>query len=351
MRTDEIFEDTCAAARRHHPQLKPFLTDGESMRRAAASMSHDALPPGRTIVDPHTEDRDLRLMASGSAVNVLQAPGRVPETVRDLKPPGAFHTNTFALGQARRTAILTTASSTVLRISPRGFRKISMDTPMIAVALLRWAAMDLVDGIREHRSGSNAWAIRYGWRGSPEHVFETASAGRQPVELDPGTRDAAAEGLRSVRCFQSVSLHPLANGLGTHVHLVTVPEGEPIVAHGELDGHVYLLLEGEAEMFGASGYSLARFRGGGGAQEVIIGEVSFLAQGGRVGTVTATTDCLLLQIPRDAVLWMLRHHPVLAVTLHKALLRTLCWRMLEADDEREQLVAALAGTVVPPPRR
>lgn len=352
MTTEELFREACAAVRKHHPVLKPFLLVAEDQRRAARYMSHVTLPPGRAVVGPGEEDRDLRILVSGSAVSVAHVLGAPPETLRDIRAPATFHINPFALGQARRTTVLSTSSVTVLRIDPRSFRRLQSDVPTIAVALLRWAAMDLVDWIREHHMGTDAWSRRYGRRGSDQHVFDRVSAVREVIEPGISTRDLAVEGLRRVRCFQGQSLHPLADGLGTHVHLVTVPEGEPIVAHGELDGHVYLLLEGEAAMFGAAGHELARFRSEGGAQEVVIGEIAFLAQGERVGTVTALTDCLLLQIPRKAVVWMLTQHPALAVRLHKALLRTLCWRMIEADDERQELISALAGTAVPaPPRR
>lgn len=161
------------------------------------------------------------------------------------------------------------------------------------------------------------------------------------MPVDPDVQNGAIEALRQVSFLEGVSLLPFAVALGDQVHLSVVPPGGAVISHDERGGALFVLLEGRARVVGRTGRVLGTFRAGGPVQEAIIGEVSFLTQLGRDGTVTADTDCVLLEIPRAAIPWLITKHPELAVRLHLALLRTLCWRMIEADAERERLAGRL----------
>ena len=337
----DAFLEACEAVRRHHGGLKPFLSNATALRAASSHVRKARIMPGKVVVGPNTDGRDLVFLASGVAVVTVRVGDEKPQSVRTVRGPVSIGAGTFALGTSRSATVLATTACTAVHMTPKEFRTVATASPTVAVGLLRWAALDLVDWLRESRSGMDMWSRLHGQKAHKERVFFSQRPGRETIEVDPGVRDAAVDGLVKMRCFQGASLHPLAQDLGEEVHLVVVPKGKPIVAHDERDGALYLLLEGSAAVRGASGRHLAEFKAGGGAQEVIIGEVAFLAQGGRDGTVTALEDCVLLQIPRSAILWMLKTHPELAVKLHHALLRTFCWRLIEADEERQRLAEAI----------
>lgn len=226
-------------------------------------------------------------------------------------------------------------------MSAEAFERIGSDAPGVAVALLHQAAMDQVDWLRETRSGADAWSRRHRVRGHTERAFEPAPLVREHLAIDPGVQADAIDALRGVSFLEGVSLAPFARALGEHVHLAVVPAGGAVVGHDERGGSLFLLLDGRARVTGRTGRVLGEFRSGGSAQEVLIGEVAFMTQLGRDGTVTADTDCVLLEVPRAAVPWMVAQHAELAVRLHLALLRTLCWRLLEADEERRRTAGTL----------
>ncbi|MEZ4317640.1 MAG: cyclic nucleotide-binding domain-containing protein [Myxococcota bacterium] len=331
------FTRACEAARKHHAGLKPFFVPGDVLRNAGSRLTVDSVPMAHRIVSPEDDDADLRFLFEGAAVVTLPVSGSRPESVRNLAAPVSLGASTFALGEPRSASVVAMRPSQVLRLSPQGLKDIARDSPTVATGLLRWAALDVIDWLRESRLGNDAWSLRNQVGGDAERAFEYEESRRDALEIDAGTQAAVIDSLAEVRALEGVSLMPLAEALGTHVHLALVKAGEPVLAHNERDGALYLLLDGSASVKGRSGQTLARFRAGGDAHEVLLGEVAFLAQGGRDGTVTADTDCVLLVLPRTSVTWMLVKHGALAVALHHALLRTLCWRMREIDANRQQL--------------
>ncbi|MCA9488849.1 MAG: cyclic nucleotide-binding domain-containing protein [Myxococcales bacterium] len=335
----ELLTQAAEEARRHHAGLKPFLQPGEPLRRAGRHVSEESTSPARPIVGPTSTDRDLRFLVSGKAVVTRAYGEEKPQSVRNLAAPTSFGASTFALGIDRSASVVAMTPCTTLRLSPRGLKELARDSPTIAVGLLRWASLDLVDWLRASRMGTDVWSARNAPRGDTERAFRATEPGRTPLEIDGSSHGAVMDALAELPFLDGASMLPLADALGHHVHLAMVPRGEAAVAHEERDGSLYVLLDGEAEVIGRTGTLLGRFRSGGPAHEVLIGEVAFLAQGGRNGTVTARTDCLLLEIPRTSVGWMTTRHGALAVALHMALLRTLCWRLRETDETRDAWVS------------
>lgn len=339
----ETFAEVCATARRTYSGLKAFFASEVACAAAAKHLVEEPVATGGLIVGPATQDRDLRFVARGAAIVTVTVGDAKPESVRTVEAPVSLGAAPFALGTARGASVVAWKPCSVLRLSPAAFRTIGQEAPSVAVGLLHWAAMDLVDWLRDTRSGTDTWSRRHDVRGHEERVFEPEEPGRERLQVDADVQAAAVDALQQVTCMKGVSLLPFAQVLGQEVHLHVVERGGALVSHDERDGSLYLLLEGTARVMGRSGRPLATFRAGGPVQEAFLGEVSFFTQLGRDGTVTAETDCLLLEIPRRAIPWMITKHPELAVRLHLALLKVLCWRLIEADEERERLAGGLGS--------
>lgn len=337
MSTD-LVQDTAEAARRHHAGLKPFLMRGDTLRRAARHLRTQRVGAAQTLAGPDDDDHDLCFLAEGGVVVTQQIGDEKPESIRTLAPPVSFGSVAFALQQRRTARVVAMRPTTVLRMSPKALASIARDSPTVAVGLLRWACLDVIDWLRSSRLGNDAWSKRHAVRADATRTFASDAHGREGLFVDGGTQDAVMEILAEVPFLDGASLLPLAAALGDQVHLAVVSKDDPIVAHQDRDGSLFLLLEGRASVVGRNGDVLAAFRAGGAAHEALLGEVAFLAQGGRSGTVVAETECVLLEIPRTSVGWMLTKHGALAVALHKALLCTLCWRMGELDQRREDIV-------------
>jgi CRP-like cAMP-binding protein len=336
MATDPFLE-AVQAVRRHHAGLKPFLLPGETLKRAARNLRRQDAPMASTVAGPDDQDHDLCFLTAGSAVVTQEVDGERPESIRTLAPPTSFGTVGFALRTRRTARVVAMRPSTVFRASPAAFDRIARDSPTVAVGLLRWACLDVVDWLRSSRGGSDTWSRRHAVRADSDRRFTSEPHGREGIPVDGGTQDAVYEILADLPALPGARLRPLAEVLGDKVHLVTVDAGDAILAHRDRDGSLYLLLEGRAAVTSSDGQVLARFRAGGGPEDVLIGEIAFLAQGERSGTVVAETSSVLLEIPRASVGWMLTKHGDLAVALHLALLKTLCRRMTEVDARRTDI--------------
>ncbi|MCB9674467.1 MAG: cyclic nucleotide-binding domain-containing protein [Alphaproteobacteria bacterium] len=331
-----LFEEACEIAKRHHGGLKPFFRAEGPRRTAGSRLVAETVAPAGRIVGPDTADHDLRFLVTGAAVVTQAVGGGKPQSVRNVNAPVSLGASAFALGSGRTASVVAMRPCQVLRLSRAGLKDIARDSPTIAVGLLRWAALDVIDWLRESRQGNDAWSLRQNLPPDQERAFESVRPKRTMLDIDAQTQAAVMDSLAELKGLEGASLLPLAEALGTHVHLALVKSGEPVLSHDERDGALYLLLDGQASVRGRTGRVLGRFRGGGEAHEVLLGEVAWLAQGGRDGTVTADTDCILLVVPREATEWMLVKHGPLAVAMHLAVLQTLCRRIHEVDQLREE---------------
>ena len=106
---------------------------------------------------------------------------------------------------------------------------------------------------------------------------------------------------------------------------VTLSAKQVLVREGEDSQSMYLLQDGEllvTKMNGNEETVLGVIRAG-----ELVGELSFLDQKPRSATVTAITDCKLIQIPRKTIEEVLGSQPPWI----SAFIKTLAGRIREAD--------------------
>ena len=340
MNPADLFLDAVDQAKARHPQLRLWLASARANSKAAQHLRIEEWDRGAAIAHPGTEEHTLRFLVRGQAVVGARDDEGRTTPVRTLDSPCTFGGAGFALGRSRTAGLVALTPATTLALSRKDFRALGQSNPTLAVALLRWVALDMIGWLRESRAGKDSLGLQRSAE-NPERNFQATASAREPVPPDSEAWDLGVGTMEWLRCFQGATPAPLVEALGASCHLLSVRQGGHILAHGETDHALYVLLDGEASVYGASGRVLARFVAGGASHEVLMGEVGFLDQSPRDGTVTADLDCLVLQLPARGVGWVLAHHPDLAVRIHLALVRTFCWRLIEADAERQRLLATL----------
>jgi CRP-like cAMP-binding protein len=167
---------------------------------------------------------------------------------------------------------------------------------------------------------------------------------RRKALPDGVAREAASARLVKLRGFPAGTFEPLLPAIGEHIQIVQVAEGDAVFSHKDPERSLLLILSGSASARTIKGRVLGRFTAGASAfEESMLGELGFLADVPRDGTVFADSTATFLEISTDALPWLAQAHPDITFKLHVALLRTVCGRILEADGERKLKLAINAG--------
>lgn len=117
------------------------------------------------------------------------------------------------------------------------------------------------------------------------------------------------EMLARVPLFASLSarhLRRLAELTEEHRYM----EGAPVVREGDVGDTFYVILAGEAKVVPRSGRVVHRLYPGD-----FFGEISLLDGGPRTASVVAETELLMLALPRNALLRVIRDEPAVGVQL------------------------------------
>ncbi len=127
------------------------------------------------------------------------------------------------------------------------------------------------------------------------------------------------------------------------------PEGSIILQEKDSGDSMYVMCEGEVEITKSLTMTLAqdlprekrmiRLR----AQDgVIFGEMALLENDTRTATVTAMTDCRLLELNRDVFLGFIREHSVTGVKILLRLSQLLSGYLRKTNQDVVKLTTALA---------
>ncbi len=333
--TDEV--------KRRDPGLGGWFKDRAALLAVAELLEWQDFEPGATLVTQGDRDREAWLVTDGAVEFIRRETADHTATIREAKAPSAFGAFGFAIGTPRSATVRATTATTAARLTRQRLAEISDKRPDVAIGLVRWLALDIIGWLQRTRSGTDTWS-RVNATESKERRFAKSFPARRPLVADSTEFNDALLKIGQVRCFQPATLNPLTTGLGEHLGLVEVSAGDAIVSDGDDDPPVLILLNGDASVLSDGGRVLGRFTGGAASSEdVVIGELGFLAGTSRDGTVTATSTCTLLEVPISAMPWLASEHPTIAFQLHVALLRTVCGRLEEADDERKRTLAIRAG--------
>ena len=186
------------------------------------------------------------------------------------------------------------------------------------------------------------WSKHHGMAGT-DRTFKQLPPGRHPLETGEA-RTRALDQIKALTCFQGGNAASLIGGLGSYVNVVAVDAGAGIVSDGDVDRSLLVMLEGTASVRNDDDEVIAQFDAEASIPaDKLIGELGFLTDTGRDGTVIADTDCVLLEIPASAAFWIAQNDPDLAFRIHVAVLQTVCWRLHEQDVDRERTAAILGG--------
>jgi len=127
------------------------------------------------------------------------------------------------------------------------------------------------------------------------------------------------------------------------------PAGSVIIREGEPGDSMYIMASGEVEITKRLTLELdedtpkervmIRLRAEDG---VYFGEMSLLEQDTRSATVTALTDCQLLELNHQDFLELIRHHPIMGVKLLLHLAQLLSRHLRKTNQDVVKLTTALA---------
>lgn len=345
MFTDPILDawmtavDTATARR---PELAPWFEDRDTLVAVTDLLIGYAYAPGDAITEKGTFERSALVLARGRASVLRTRVDGEEETIREVVAPTTLGAVGFAIGRPRSATVRAAVPSIGLELTRGRLFQIAERSPFVAIGLLRWMALDLVDWLQQTRGRRDAWSLERGMAGV-DRTFAHLHPARRPVPPGAHHQDAA-ERVKALACFGGGSAAGLTAGLGEHVHAVEVDAGGGIVSDGDVDRSLLVLLEGRASVRNADGQAIAEFTAASShSADVLIGELSFLTDTGRDGTVIADTDCTLLEIRPGAAPWITRTEPALSVRLHCAVLATVCSRIGEQDVDRDRTAAILDG--------
>lgn len=164
------------------------------------------------------------------------------------------------------------------------------------------------------------------------------------IEIEP---PATLSGLPSIPLFSTLTAEELKEILSTAMEVRSFAPGEALVREGEPGESMFALAEGEAGVF--RGWKTDVERRVATAQSgEILGEVALLTRGPRLATVVADTECVALEIRRDAMAKVVRRFPHVGVALNQfhrerllanALRATPLLRALSEPDRRALALA------------
>ncbi len=127
------------------------------------------------------------------------------------------------------------------------------------------------------------------------------------------------------------------------------PAGSEIIREGEPGDSMYIMVSGEVEITKQLTLVLdkdtpkervmIRLKADDG---VYFGEMSLLEQDTRTATVTALTDCQLLELNYQDFLELIRHHPIMGVKLLLHLAQLLSRHLRKTNQDVVKLTTALA---------
>ena len=106
------------------------------------------------------------------------------------------------------------------------------------------------------------------------------------------------------------------------VTMVPFDAGHVIIREGDVAKEVFEMVQGNASVT-VNGVQISTIREG-----QIFGELSFFTDSNRFATVTALQDCLVQVMDKDVFMSLMHSRPQMVDTL----VRTLCHRLLEADE-------------------
>jgi len=132
---------------------------------------------------------------------------------------------------------------------------------------------------------------------------------------------------------------------------IQIPRGKVILREGEIGETMYILEEGTVEVsktlvlkWGAEEHRdrdkiLTKLSA---EDHPIFGEVALFEQNKRTATVTARTDCQLLEISKSAFLQLAEEYPSLGYKITRNIAQLLCSRLRKADEDTIKLTTALS---------
>jgi len=133
-------------------------------------------------------------------------------------------------------------------------------------------------------------------------------------------------------------------------------KGDVIMQEDEAGDTMYIIVGGEVEVsksltmkFGEDDFRqkekvLTRF---GPEDHAVFGEMAIIGQYNRSASITARTDCLLLQITRDDFLRLIEADPAMGVKILMKISESLITRLREASQNVIRLTTALSIALSP----
>ncbi|MBL8921716.1 MAG: cyclic nucleotide-binding domain-containing protein [Myxococcaceae bacterium] len=133
------------------------------------------------------------------------------------------------------------------------------------------------------------------------------------IEVEP---PETLSGLPSIPLFSTLTAEELKEILSTAMEVRSFAAGEALVREGAPGDSMFALAEGDAGVFRGWKTEVERRVATAQAGE-ILGEVALLTRGPRLATVVADTDCVALEIRRDAMAKVVRRFPHVGVALNQ----------------------------------
>ncbi len=130
-----------------------------------------------------------------------------------------------------------------------------------------------------------------------------------------------------------------------------VPRGKAILVEGEAGDTMYILKEGEVEVSktmvlrpgGAEHSSRDKILSKISAEDhAIFGEVALFEQGRRTATVTAVTNCTLLEISKGDFMSLAAENPRIGYKVTRNIAELLCSRLRKTGEDVIKLTTALS---------
>ncbi len=129
------------------------------------------------------------------------------------------------------------------------------------------------------------------------------------------------------------------------------PRGSAILTEGQTGETMYIIEEGTVEISKTlvliKGQESARDRDKvltklSAENHAIFGEVALFEQSQRTATVTALTDCLLLEISKADFMRLAEENPRVGYKITRSITQLLCSRLRKADEDTIKLTTALS---------
>lgn len=128
-------------------------------------------------------------------------------------------------------------------------------------------------------------------------------------------------------------------------------QGKTILKEGEIGETMYIIEDGTVEIskslvmkmgreeFQDRDKILTRLSA---LDHAVIGEVALFEQGKRTATVTAVTDCVLLEVTRANFMKFCEANPKIGYKISRNIAQMLCSRLRKADEDTVKLTTALS---------